>query len=136
MIVPRKYVHFLLIISFLLIMTADIIMLAKRKKVEWNKQIWIGAKILTLKNLIAQNNNNIFPILSISNDGKTNAIYNKTYEYLLKHSGEKCEENFKKCGILDTLGNIICIPKEDECPINDLIIDKNILMMNLVQSIT
>ena len=74
MIVPRKYVHFLLIISFLLIMTADIIMLAKRKKVEWNKQIWIGSKILTLKNLIAQNNNNIFPILSISNDGKTNVI--------------------------------------------------------------
>ena len=24
---------------------------------------------------------------------------------------------------MDTLGNIMCIPKEDECPINDIVID-------------
>ena len=50
----------------------------------------------------------------------------KNYEYLLQHSttgAGKCEQNFKKCGILDTYGNIICLPDTDSCPINEIIID-------------
>ena len=41
----------------------------------------------------------------------------------MKHSGKDCEVNYKKCGILDSLGNIMCIPNDEECPINDIIID-------------
>lgn len=35
---------------------------------------------------------------------------------------EKCEANYKKCGILDTYGNILCIPNNEECPINNILL--------------
>ena len=41
----------------------------------------------------------------------------------MKHSKETCEHNYKKCGILDTLGNVMCVPENDECPINEIIVD-------------
>ena len=50
------------------------------------------------------------------------------YEELLEKSvkkGEECPIDSKKCGILDYMGNILCFPINQECPINDLIIDKN-----------
>lgn len=126
MIAPRKYVHLLLILSELMLIAASLMMIVRKfqnPSPDWDHWVWMGSKILTLKKLLQENNNSTFPILEISKDTKSNILYNKNYEYLLKHSGEKCEENFKKCGILDTLGNIMCIPKEDECPVNDLLID-------------
>ena len=43
------------------------------------------------------------------------------YSSLLKYSTKnECISGFKKRGILDTLGNIICIPNEKTCPINDI----------------
>ena len=48
------------------------------------------------------------------------------YIYYLNNSvgeGEKCPLNFKKCGILDTLNNILCIEDNLDCPINKLIIN-------------
>ena len=50
-------------------------------------------------------------------------FYKYDYSYLLEHSHKPCEENYKKCGNLDTLGNIMCIPENDDCPINDVKID-------------
>ena len=61
------------------------------------------------------------------------------YEELIKHSVNKnnitkfnlsdenilnniCEEGYKPCGLLDTLDNILCLPKKYNCPLNDLII--------------
>ena len=126
MIAPRKYVHLLLILSEFMLIVATIMMIVKRFQIyypDMKHWVWMGSKILTLKKLLQENINGSFPILEFSKDTKSNILYNKTYEYLLKHSGEKCEENFKKCGIMDTLGNIMCIPKEDECPINDILID-------------
>ena len=32
--------------------------------------------------------------------------------------GEECKEGYKKCGILDSMNNIACMPKNDMCPIN------------------
>ena len=47
------------------------------------------------------------------------------YEFLLSHSIPKfdsgpneCNSNSKKCGILDTKDNILCLPEGYECPIN------------------
>jgi len=117
--VPRNYVHFLLILSELLIMASMIIIIFEYYYRDWNKEIWIGSKILTMKNIMKDNNNNLYPLLSYD----TNANYKYSYSYLLQHSGKYCKVNYKKCGILDTYGNIMCIPKEDECPINDLIVD-------------
>ena len=129
MIEPRKYVHFLLILSEVVIISACLIMIviyAKRPPSYYagNHMVWIGSKILTVSQIIKQNNYEIYPILDINSDNER-VNYSQNYEYLLKHSGEKCEENYKKCGILDTLGNIMCIPENDECPINEVIVDLN-----------
>ena len=51
-----------------------------------------------------------------------------SYSYLLENSvkeGEECKEGYKKCGILDSMNNIACMPKNDMCPINYLVITKN-----------
>ena len=102
-----------------------IILSEKRPRINKYHKIWIASKILTVNEIIKQNNYEIYPILDIDSDNKR-IQYHHNYEDLLKHSGEKCEENYKKCGKLDTLGNIMCIPKEDECPINEVKVDLNI----------
>ena len=117
--VPRNYVHLLLILSELLIMASMIIIIFEYYYRDWNKEIWIGSKILTMKNIMKDNNYNLYPLLSYD----TNANYKYSYSYLLQHSGKYCEVNYKKCGILDTYGNIMCIPIDDECPINEMIVD-------------
>ena len=38
----------------------------------------------------------------------------------IKSANQSCKKNFKKCGILDTNNNILCIPINEECPLNDL----------------
>ena len=86
---------------------------------EDQEEIWMGSKVLTMKELINNNTHIKKPILDI----KTNLTLIKSnydYEYLLKHSKKDCDLNYKKCGILDTLGNILCIPREENCPVNDI----------------
>ena len=92
------------------------------RKSGWDQKIWMGSKILTVKNEIKKNNYELYPILNF-NSYTTYNKYNHNYESLLKNSGKECEENYKKCGILDTYGNIMCIPEGDECPINEMIVD-------------
>ena len=121
-IAPRKYVHMLLIFSELIIIICSIIMLALYKPRDWYKLIWMGTKALTIEKLIKINNNQSYPILKINQNGTT-VNYSENYESLLKHSGKECEKNYKKCGILDSIGNIMCIPENEICPINDIKID-------------
>ena len=111
-------------VSQILIIISSILMIVKYNgTTDSNHKIWIGSKILTLKKIIPINNKQ-YPIVDIHLDG-TYVRYKENYESLLKHSYKNCEEkNYKKCGILDTLGNIMCIPENDECPINDLVIDE------------
>ena len=115
---------FLCAVSQILIVISSIMMIVKYDRTtDCYRKIWIGSKIKTLKILIPKNNNEIYPIVDIHLNG-TFVNYKENYESLLKHSYKNCEKkNYKKCGILDTLGNIMCIPEEDECPINDLVID-------------
>ena len=45
-----------------------------------------------------------------------------TYKDLMKsnqilHKDSKCPNNFRLCGIIDTLGNIFCVPQHEICPI-------------------
>ena len=119
------FIHFLSVVSLLLIIISSIMMISKYDRTDWDRKIWIGSKILTLKKIIPINNNQIYPIVDIHFNG-TLVYYKENYESLLKNSYKNCEEkNYKKCGILDTLGNIMCIPETDECPINDLVIDES-----------
>ena len=51
----------------------------------------------------------------------------KYLEYL-KNSvkkGGSCPQGFKQCGILDTLDNILCLPENEECPLNFFVITNN-----------
>ena len=53
--------------------------------------------------------------------------YDEDHKYLnlLKNSvkeGENCASGYKKCGKLDNLGNILCLPESEDCPVNDFII--------------
>lgn len=55
-------------------------------------------------------------------------IHSQSYFQLNKISPDKeCPENYKKCGVLDTIGNILCINKNERCPINEfeIISDEN-----------
>jgi hypothetical protein len=38
----------------------------------------------------------------------------------INSTNQICKDNYKKCGILDTNNNILCIPINEECPLNDL----------------
>ena len=135
MVAPRKWVHLLLIISELLIITAHIIlcvMYGKYNSPTWNEKIWMGSKIKTVNKIVDENKNKIFPILEVRDNSNTS--YTKNYQYLLEHSSTSCGGNFKKCGILDSMGNIMCIPNEDQCPINDLVVTSRYNQNNLLSS--
>ena len=56
------------------------------------------------------------------------SYYNATYESLLKSSvlkGQQYPTDYKQCGVLDTLDNIMCVRKDVLCPINIIVMDKN-----------
>ena len=121
-IAPRKYVHMLLILSELIIIGCCITMMVLGYSKNWNQKIWMNSKIRTIKELMRVNNNKSYPIFHINPNGSIE-YYQENYASLLVHSGEKCEEHYKKCGILDSLENIMCIPENDTCPINELKVD-------------
>ena len=122
---PRQKVHSILLVSesilFISLLILSIIGCSKNPKK--NEKIWICSKILTLKQILLDNMNNIFPvkqIYNISNIIKAN-FSEFNYQYLLEDSTKfECELNYKKCGILDSLGNIMCIPNNEDCPINEI----------------
>ena len=119
MIAPRKYVHLLLMISELILIGCALLMIIKYDRTEWNHKIWMGSKIFTLNQTMKSNNNGTYPIMTIYPNG-TQEYYHENYESLLKHSGKQCDDIYKSCGILDTLGNLMCIPKDEPCPINEI----------------
>ena len=48
----------------------------------------------------------------------------KGYLYFLNNSvleNEECKSGYKKCGKLDDMGNYLCFPENEDCPINDII---------------
>ena len=52
----------------------------------------------------------------------------KGYFYFLYNSvleKEDCQKGYKKCGKLDDMGNYACVPQDESCPINDIIISQN-----------
>ena len=50
-----------------------------------------------------------------------NYNYSFYFQYLIKNNSI-CPNNTNKCGIFDTLNNILCLPIDIECPINNIII--------------
>ena len=121
---PRQYAHLLLLLSYATIFSCCLILIIKYDRTGWLQKIWIGSKILTVKYEIKQNNYELYPILSFNSDGTKNN-YHQNYASLLQHSGTKCGGYYQKCGILDTYGNLMCIPRGEECPINNVVVDSS-----------
>ena len=60
--------------------------------------------------------------------GKRKYSYEYSYIKLLYSNNiigknQKCPDGMKPCGIIDSFDNILCLNKDDECPINDIIFD-------------
>ena len=89
----------------------------ERPSLEDHENGYVENVIKTIHNIIHDNNKLIFPKLTPSRN------YYTDYEALLKMSSNPCRRGTKKCGILDSLGNIMCIPQDDQCPINEAIVD-------------
>ena len=125
---PRQKVHTLLLISELLLYFSMLVLsiIGCVKNPNSKEKIWNCSKILTLKQILEDNKNNTFPIINIISEDYfiINEYY--SYSYLLEHSTkDNCEVKFKKCGILDSIGNIMCIPESDPCPINEIKLNSN-----------
>ena len=121
---PRKIVHLFLLISEIMIASIFITFFCCGNAYNYKQLLWIGSKTLTIQNILKNNMNNSYPLKSIQSFEKLNSRFDKNYDYLLKHSTKtNCELNFKRCGILDTYGNIMCIEEKESCPINEIIID-------------
>ena len=87
------------------------------------KNYWLSSKFLSVNEILKKNRYNNFPLLIIKSEYE-NITLNINYDYLLNHSTiDKCEKGFKKCGILDTFGNFMCIENELPCPINEMKVD-------------
>ena len=77
--------------------------------------------LYTYQNLVKKYNN-FSPYLEINNNFLIDL--QMTYDDLIKNSSKSiCNDTLKKCGILDSYGNILCIKNIDPCPINEIIID-------------
>ena len=63
--------------------------------------------------------------------------YKELVSYAKPPGTTNCGENLKPCGILDTIGNILCFPKNYKCPLNSIIIsspnNNNLLMKNHIE---
>ena len=49
----------------------------------------------------------------------------KGYLYYLNTSvlkNEECQNGYKKCGKLDDMDNYLCVPKDEDCPITDIVV--------------
>ena len=84
--------------------------------------VYYLSKIATVKNIVRTNHlSQIFNEFDV--EGNLEGI-NINYQRLLDLiEDNKCKKGYKKCGILDTIGNILCIDETFNCPINQLNVD-------------
>ena len=75
-----------------------------------------------MKNIVKINHNSKL-FHHFNEEGNLEGITTKYHRLLNLIIDGKCKEGYKKCGILDTIGNILCIDNNFDCPINKLIVD-------------
>ena len=120
-----KLSYSLLLISYIIIFVMIIVILVKGKITEkgYFEMIYYTSKIMTIKNIVLTNHNSeIFNSFSSTGEPSGLSLNYKNLLKLLKQNGE-CPENYKPCGILDTLGNLLCIDEYFDCPINKYKVD-------------
>ena len=129
----KNYFHLFLIISEFILATMLLTIFAFGVKLNKEKgkleRVWICSKIIAVDNMLNENIN-LQPIESITynqNEGiNIKSKLNNNYTIYLLNNATKngCDTKFKKCGILDTYGNYMCIPEDEPCPINEIKIEK------------
>ena len=84
--------------------------------------VYYLSKIATVKNIVRTNHlSQIFN--DFNKEGNLEGI-NINYQRLLELiEDNKCKKGYKQCGILDNIGNILCIDETFDCPINQLNVD-------------
>ena len=84
--------------------------------------VYYLSKIATVKNIVKINHQSkIFNKFNEEGDLEGINIY---YQKLLQLiANDTCIAGYKKCGILDTIGNILCIDEKFDCPINQINVD-------------
>ena len=88
----RQCVHGLLILSYAFIFCCCLIMIIKYDRTGWFHKIWIGSKILTVKNEIKINNFELYPLLNFISDDINNE-YHQNYESIQVKNVKKIIKN-------------------------------------------
>ena len=112
-------------ISYLLFLVINILIVSKGNKLTDFEFLYYCSKLISVKKLVKNNHNNeIFQEID-SNENLVGIASN--YKELLQFTTKDgCIENYKQCGILDTVGNKLCIEEIYECPINKMKVDMSI----------
>ena len=110
----------LITLSYLISFVISFIIIDKRVSTE--EFVYYLSKIATMKNIVKINHNSkIFD--HFNSQGELEGITTKYYRLLNLTTTDGCVEGYKKCGILDTIGNTLCIDNNFPCPINNLTVD-------------
>ena len=84
--------------------------------------VYYLSRIATIKNIVKMNHQSqIFNDFNEEGNLEGININYQRLQQLITEGG--CKKGYKKCGILDTIGNILCIEEVFPCPINHLNID-------------
>ena len=88
-----------------------------------NDYVWFNSKILTINSIIQENYENYKIYQNFVDRNFYNALNFSYYDLLKNATRDNCGKDLKQCGILDTLGNKLCLYKDYPCPINEIIVD-------------
>ena len=107
-------------LSYLISFIISFIIVANR--VSTREFVFYLSKIATMKNIVKINHNSkIFD--HFDSDGELVGITTKYNRLLELTTIDGCKEGYKKCGVLDTIGNTLCIDNNFGCPINRITVD-------------
>ena len=119
----KAYIILQAISYILLVIMLGVIFNERYYEKDQFQYIYYMSKIATIKSVILDNH--YTEILdSFTYSGQPTTL-SASYRSLLKLVKNKngCISNYKPCGILDTYGNVLCIDKFLDCPINRLKVD-------------
>ena len=120
----KKNTYFLFFMISVLIQFVILLILIIYYFATRNKFIWFNSKILTIEGILKYNYANYKIYQSFAGYHYYISLNYSYYDLLKNSTKDKCAENLKQCGILDTYGNKLCLNKDIPCPINDLVLDK------------
>ena len=86
--------------------------------------IWFYNKIYTVKKIVKDNIYEYQVFNNITYDNSIQGLSANYYDLLSLTNFKGCKPGYKKCGILDTMENYLCIDIFYPCPINEIVVDR------------